>query len=89
MAEWHPIETVRAHSWIFPRPGTDEPLAEIRHLPVRVGEQRVWAFRAVTWAEPRELIGVGYFETLKDAAFACHRYALHVAIRPQLNETKR
>ncbi|NQX35510.1 hypothetical protein [Herbiconiux sp. VKM Ac-2851] len=89
MADWHPVQTLHANSWVFPRPGTTQPYAEIRHLPVKVGDRTVWAFRAVTWAQPRELIGAGYFGTLEEAARECHRLALASAVPSALNEQRR
>jgi hypothetical protein len=89
LADWHPVQTLRASAWIFPRPGTSQPFAEIRHVPLTVGRSTVWAFRVVTWEQPRSLIGRGYFETLEDAARECHRSALAAAVSPVLNEQRR
>lgn len=77
------------HEWIFPEPGTSDPYAVIRHLPVKRNRVEVMAYRAVTWAEPRELILDGYFPTLRAAAKACHINALARVIRPALNEQRR
>jgi hypothetical protein len=72
--------------WLFPRPGTEEPFAEIRYLAVRRGLETVWRFRAVNVSvQPRELIG--YFGTLTDAAAACHRAALFAMVPAEKNIT--
>lgn len=85
---WHPADTLLGIAWLFPSPGTTDPFAEIRYLPVTVDDVTVWRFRAVRVdVDPRTLIG--YYETLDDAAMGAHRHALHAAIRPELNETRR
>jgi hypothetical protein len=85
---WHPADTLLPTSWLFPQPGTKDPYAEIRYLPVRAGDRTVWRFRAVNvTTEPRALVGAGYFDTLEDAAAACHRDALHALVKPQLSVT--
>jgi hypothetical protein len=38
-------------------------------------------------AEPRALVGAGYFDTLEDAALECHRVAVMVAVPPARNVT--
>lgn len=88
VAAAHPADTLLPTSWLFPQPGTKEPYAEIRYLPVRVGERTVWRFRAVNvTVEPRVLVGVGYFDTLEDAALACHRAAVMAAVPAARNVT--
>jgi hypothetical protein len=86
--DWHPVDALLPISWLFPEPGTTTPFAEIRYLPVQHEGQTVWRFRAVNVSvEPRRLVGVGYFDTLEDAAAACHREALQGLVKPQLNKT--
>jgi hypothetical protein len=72
----------------LPEPGTDEPFAVIRHLPVQRNAVKVMAYRVVTWAELRRLIREGYFPTLDDAARACHATRFASAVDPALNVQK-
>jgi hypothetical protein len=90
LARWHPVDNLLATVWLFPKPGTKEPMAEIRYLPVTLDGVEVWHFRAVLIdVKTRRLVGDGYFPTLEAAAEACHRHALHAAVPPQMNETRR
>jgi hypothetical protein len=70
----HPADLLLSIAWLFPQPGTKTPSAEIRYLPVTLNGESVWRFRAVTYDEPRKLIG--YYPTLEDAAMASHRRAV-------------
>jgi hypothetical protein len=70
----HPSDSLLSIAWLFPQPGTDTPFAEIRYLPVTVDSKSVWGFRAVTYDEPRKLIG--YYATLEEASMASHRRAV-------------
>jgi hypothetical protein len=71
---WHPVDDLQVVEWLFPEPGTTEPMAVIRLVTVRKGGVEVQAYRAVTYAEPRQLILEGYFPTIQDAARACHLF---------------
>ena len=73
MAKWHPVQTIMPIVFHFPEPGTDEPFAVIRWVDVVLDGEPVSRWRAVTFQQPRQLIGDGYFTTVEDAALACHR----------------
>lgn len=83
----HPVDRLLPVTWLFPHLGTKSPFAEIRFLPVTRDGVQVWCFRAVTYTEPRELIG--YRDTLEDIAQLCHAYAVAASVRPELNDMTR
>ncbi len=86
MAQWHPVDNLVPSSWVYRISGAADPFAEIRYLPVLNAEGfEVWRFRAVTWQQPRELIGDGYFVTLEAAAKACAHHLVFVSVPPVLN----
>lgn len=66
--KWHPVETLQATEFIFPTPGEPIPYAVIRLVPL--GPDMRW--RAVTWDEPRVLIG--YSDDIRALAAAVHAY---------------
>ena len=86
MATWHPVDNLVPNSWVYQVSGAAEPLAEIRYVAVVNGDGfEVWRFRAVTWGQPRELIGDGYFVSLEAAAKACAHHHVVVSVPPVLN----
>ena len=86
MAQWHPVDNLVPNSWAYRISGAAEPLAEIRYVAVVTAEGfEVWRFRAVTWEQPRRLIGDGYFVSLEAAARACAHHHVQVAVPAVLN----
>ena len=69
--------------------GTKEPLAVLRWVDVQLDGEPTSRWRAVTFKEPRHLIGDGYFRDLEDAAMACHVYAIQVSVPAVLNDATR
>lgn len=84
---WSPVDDLRVTEMVFPLPGTTEPFAVIRWVDVQREGVPVSLWRAVTYQEPRRLIG--YFDELKDAAMACHREGVSAMVPAALNETIR
>lgn len=75
-AKWHPVQSIVPIVFHFPRPGTSEPFAVIQWVDVVLDGAPVSRWRAVTYEEPRRLIGAGYYIAIEDAAMACHRHAI-------------
>ncbi|AXH35253.1 hypothetical protein DVJ78_07420 [Humibacter sp. BT305] len=73
---WHPRQDLRPTEYLYNLPGTTRPYAIIRLVEVRAGEQRVMRWRAVTYEEPRVLIGEGYWPGLDTCVEVVHRFAV-------------
>lgn len=76
-----PVQTLLPVEFRFPVPGTTTTFAIIRWVDVMLDGEPVSRWRAVTYQEPRKLIGEGYFVELDDAAAACHGLALAQPVR--------
>lgn len=87
--DFRPVQSLLPMEFIFPKPGTKEPFAIIRWVNMQLEGEPTSRWRAVTYEQPRQLIGDGYFLELDDAALACHRQAIHASVRPELNDTRR
>jgi hypothetical protein len=90
--DFRPVQSLLPMEFIFPKPGTKEPFAIIRWVNVQLEGEPTSRWRTVTWHEDpkrRRLLADGYYREIEDAAFACHRHAIHAGIRPELDETRR
>ncbi|MFB2581554.1 hypothetical protein ACEXQD_09895 [Herbiconiux sp. P15] len=89
MPAWHPVQSILPIEFYYPKPGTKEPFAIIRWVDLRLEGEPVSRWRAVTYQEPRRLIGDGYYLELDDAAVACHRLAITSTIPAALDVQRR
>lgn len=89
VSEFHPVQTLLPVEFYLPVPGTKEPFAILRWVDVELEGEPTSRWRAVTWKQPRRLIGDGYFRELEDAAMAAHKLALFSSVRPELNDMTR
>jgi len=87
--EFRPVQSLLPTEFVFPMLGTEEPLAVIRWVDVLLEGEPTSRWRAVTYKQPRRLIGDGYFRELEDAAFACHQHAIQVSVPAVLNDATR
>jgi hypothetical protein len=87
--DWKPVQTLRPVELHFPVPGTKEPFAVLRWVQLTIEGEPASRWRAVTYKEPRRLIGQGYFIELEDAAMACNREMLASLIPDALNDQHR
>lgn len=69
-------ENLHAVEYIYPLPGTDRPWAVLRLVDVLDEGRRVRVWRAVTYEQPRELIG--YWLDLDVAVMRTHMKALTI-----------
>jgi hypothetical protein len=89
LASWHPVQSILPIEFYYPKPGTAEPFAILRYVEVQLQGEPVSRWRAVTYQEPRRLIGDGYFRELDDAALACHRLAITSTVPAALDVQRR
>ncbi|WP_291038759.1 hypothetical protein [Herbiconiux sp.] len=89
MPDWRPVQSILPIEFYYPRPGTKEPFAIIRWVDLRLEGEPVSRWRAVTYQEPRRLIGDGYYQELDDAATACHRLAITSTVPAVLDVQRR
>lgn len=86
---WHPVESLQAIEFVYPRPGTHDPYAIIRWVNLELEGEPVSRWRCVTYKQPRRLIDAGYYLELEQAAMACHMHAIASRIPDALNDTSR
>ena len=89
MPAWHPVQSILPIEFYYPAPGTKEPFAIIRWVDLQLDGEPVSRWRAVTYQEPRRLIGDGYYQELDDAATACHRLAITSTVPAVLDVQRR